>query len=47
VTLAFPDRKFPQPGDASVLTNAECLKEARKFYKYADVEGFRGSPHKL
>ena len=47
VTLAFPDRKFPQPGDASVLTNAECLKEAREFYKYADVEGFRGSPHKL
>ena len=29
------------------LTNARCLQEARDFYKYADIEGYRGSPHKL
>jgi len=28
-------------------TNDECLDEARTFFKYADTEGFRGSPHKL
>ena len=31
----------------SVLTNEQCLEEARRFYKYADIEGYRGSPHKL
>jgi tRNA(Arg) A34 adenosine deaminase TadA len=40
--------KFPnKAGDDDVLSNAECLKHARKFYQYADVEGYRGSPHKL
>lgn len=28
------------------LTNDECLIEARNFYRYADIHGFRGSPHK-
>jgi hypothetical protein len=28
-------------------TNDKCLDEARTFFNYADVEGFRGSPHKL
>jgi hypothetical protein len=30
-----------------VLNNIPCLEQARKFYQYADVEGHRGSPHKL
>jgi tRNA(Arg) A34 adenosine deaminase TadA len=29
------------------LTNAQVLAEAMEFFKYADVEGFRGSPHRL
>jgi tRNA(Arg) A34 adenosine deaminase TadA len=29
------------------MTNAECLAEANKFFAYVDVEGYRGSPHKL
>jgi len=32
---------------ARMMTNAECLAEANKFYAYVDVEGYRGSPHKL
>jgi tRNA(Arg) A34 adenosine deaminase TadA len=31
----------------NVLTNEQCLAEAIKFYRYVDVEGYRGSPHKL
>jgi tRNA(Arg) A34 adenosine deaminase TadA len=49
--LAFPERRFPNQVDgkdhSAILTNAQCLKEAREFFKYADVEGYRGSPHKL
>ena len=49
--LAFPERRFPNQVDgrnhAEILTNAQCLKEAQNFFKYADVEGYRGSPHKL
>ena len=30
-----------------ILTNAQCLVEAIKFYQYVDAEGYRGSPHKL
>jgi hypothetical protein len=30
-----------------VWTNRRCLEEARRFFEFADVEGFRGSPHKL
>jgi tRNA(Arg) A34 adenosine deaminase TadA len=32
---------------AGAMTNSECLEHAKKFYQYADVEGYRGSPHKL
>jgi tRNA(Arg) A34 adenosine deaminase TadA len=45
LTLKFPDDKHPDERD--VLTNKQCLEEARSFFKYADVEGYRGSPHKL
>jgi hypothetical protein len=38
----------PPPDDPNrALTNDECLTEAIKFYQYVDVEGYRGSPHKL
>ncbi|MEA2895058.1 MAG: hypothetical protein QOJ84_673 [Bradyrhizobium sp.] len=51
ITPSFPDRRFPNQIDgrnhAEILTNAQCLKEARDFFKYADIEGYRGSPHKL
>ena len=30
-----------------VMSNAECLAEANKFFAYVDAEGYRGSPHKL
>jgi hypothetical protein len=43
--LKFPNEKHPDERD--VLTNQECLEEARSFFKYADLEGYRGSPHKL
>jgi hypothetical protein len=42
------DWKFPdRPDNKDTLTNQECLQKARDFYAYADVEGYRGSPHKL
>jgi tRNA(Arg) A34 adenosine deaminase TadA len=45
LTLKFPNEKHPDERD--VLTNQQCLEEARSFFKYADIEGYRGSPHKL
>jgi hypothetical protein len=48
--LKFPERRFPDTpglGQGKVFTNAECLTQARDFYRYADLEGYRGSPHKL
>lgn len=36
-----------KPNDTRVFTNKQCLEHARKFYDYADTEGYRGSPHKL
>jgi tRNA(Arg) A34 adenosine deaminase TadA len=45
MALKFPNEKHPDERD--VLTNQECLEEARSFFKYADLEGYRGSPHKL
>jgi tRNA(Arg) A34 adenosine deaminase TadA len=45
MTPKHADRTFPEQGE--VWSNPRCLEEARKFYTYADVEGFRGSPHKL
>jgi len=40
-------RPASKGGDDDVLTNLQCLEQARRFYQYADVEGYRGSPHKL
>jgi tRNA(Arg) A34 adenosine deaminase TadA len=38
----------PPPDDPNrVLSNEECLIEAASFYQYVDIEGYRGSPHKL
>jgi tRNA(Arg) A34 adenosine deaminase TadA len=40
---------FPLVGEGNGSThwsNQECLREARRFYAYADFEGYRGSPHK-
>jgi len=31
--------------DTTRMSNAQCLRHAREFYNYADVEGFRGTPH--
>ena len=47
--LRFPTFRFPDhgPDHEKILTNQHCLKEARVFYEYADIEGYRGSPHKL
>jgi tRNA(Arg) A34 adenosine deaminase TadA len=46
--LNFPERRHPnEPDHPEILTNEQCLNEARDFYKYADMEGYRGSPHKL
>lgn len=44
LALSSPDFRFPDSGG---LQNQQCLKEAQEFYKYADIEGYRGSPHKL
>jgi tRNA(Arg) A34 adenosine deaminase TadA len=53
LSLQFKDHRFPVqnplPDDPAkrALTNAECLDEANEFFEYVDVEGYRGSPHKL
>jgi tRNA(Arg) A34 adenosine deaminase TadA len=36
-----------EQNSSKIWSNAECLAEAHRFFEYADVEGFRGSPHKL
>ena len=41
-----PDWKS-KPDDKDMFSNAQCLAHAKKFYQYADIEGYRGSPHKL
>ena len=43
VPLQFAGEKLPIEGS---LTNQQCLEEARRFFTYADVEGFRASPHR-
>jgi hypothetical protein len=43
VPLQFAGEKLPVEGS---LTNRQCLDEARRFLTYADLEGFRGSPHR-
>ena len=40
-------RPAGKSGDDEILSNLQCLEQARRFYQYADVEGYRGSPHKL
>ena len=46
--LQHPDWKFPSRAvDKDILANAECVAHCRNFYTYADIEGYRGSPHKL
>jgi tRNA(Arg) A34 adenosine deaminase TadA len=35
------------PDTSHILTNEGCRAHAQRFYEYADVEGYRGSPHKL
>jgi DNA modification methylase len=45
MALKHAEEKFPNEKD--IWSNQECLNEARRFFDYADVEGFRGSPHKL
>jgi tRNA(Arg) A34 adenosine deaminase TadA len=45
MTLKHADARYPDQDD--VWKNQKCLDEAYKFFNYADVEGFRGSPHKL
>jgi tRNA(Arg) A34 adenosine deaminase TadA len=45
MALKHGDEKFPNEKD--VWSNQECLNEVHRFFNYADVEGFRGSPHKL
>jgi hypothetical protein len=44
-TLRFPTGKHPD--ERNVLSNQECLEEPRSFFKYANLKGYRGSPHKL
>jgi hypothetical protein len=52
LTLSYPHSRFPDksaadPDREKVLTNQQCLAQALKFYEYADIDGYRGSPHKL
>jgi tRNA(Arg) A34 adenosine deaminase TadA len=44
----YPEQgPLPPVPPERMLANEECLDEARKFFEYVDIEGFRGSPHKL
>ncbi|MGH7886712.1 MAG: hypothetical protein ACREPG_02525, partial [Candidatus Binatia bacterium] len=48
VKLDFPDWKpLGKKDNKDALANCGCLAHAKKFYAYADIEGYRGSPHKL
>ena len=53
MVLQYKKHPFPEQGplptepSQRMLTNEECLGEAHKFFEYADIEGYRGSPHKL
>jgi tRNA(Arg) A34 adenosine deaminase TadA len=48
MALTFKNGKPASPDkNKDPWTNEECLSHAREFYDYANVEGFRGSPHKL
>lgn len=37
----------PKNATPETLTNEQCWEHTKKFYDYADIEGYRGSPHKL
>jgi tRNA(Arg) A34 adenosine deaminase TadA len=43
----FPHKDQISGDQDRILTNKECLAEAKKFFEYVDIEGYRGSPHKL
>ena len=43
----FPNKDQNTSDQDRILTNKECLAEARKFFEYVDIEGYRASPHKL
>jgi tRNA(Arg) A34 adenosine deaminase TadA len=45
MVLKHDDKKFP--ANDEIWSNRQCLEEAHRFFDYANVEGFRGSPHKL
>jgi tRNA(Arg) A34 adenosine deaminase TadA len=48
--LAFPGfqpSNQSSAGNSTMLTNLQCLDEAQRFFNYADVDGNRGSAHKL
>jgi tRNA(Arg) A34 adenosine deaminase TadA len=45
MSLKFPGAR--PSGVRTAWTNRKCLDHAGLFYKYADEEGYRGSPHKL
>jgi tRNA(Arg) A34 adenosine deaminase TadA len=45
LTLKFP--RASEQAQPAKWTNQKCLQEAKRFYDYADIEGYRGSPHKL
>jgi tRNA(Arg) A34 adenosine deaminase TadA len=45
--LGVGDENSKNANDGHVWTNQKCLSEAQRFFQYADVEGYRGSPHKL
>jgi tRNA(Arg) A34 adenosine deaminase TadA len=53
MVLQYKKHPFPEQGplptepSQRMLTNEECLDEAHKFFEYVDIEGYRGSPHKL
>ena len=53
MVLQYKRHPFPEQGPLPteppqrMLTNEECLDEAHKFFEYVDIEGYRGSPHKL
>ncbi len=45
--IRLSDPEATSPTNPTSWTNQECLDHARRFYAYADVQGFRGSPHKF
>jgi tRNA(Arg) A34 adenosine deaminase TadA len=46
LTLGYPDFK-PTAAGTQALSNGDVLEHARDFYRYADTEGRRGTPHRV